>query len=167
MNPSLSGALQQANIQSYVIELPVDNAVSYRYTGDPFGSSKNESRYNESGVNAFYIGDSEETARHEKRFKLDASELYHVGPGSIHVFDAQRFAQDYSFGSLLTGSVEEGSYKFCQELATHLTGSCGISGVYYPSRQMALSGKTGWCVALLPQASQLVDGKLYIFERRA
>jgi RES domain-containing protein len=166
MPPDLSSVLPTVNIGAYVIEMPVDNYVSYRFAGDPFGSSGQEARYNQIGVPAYYLADREETARHEKRFKLDTSELYHVNPGIIRVFNATKFAQDNLLSPLLTGSADEGGYEFCQQLASHLTGTCGISGVCYPSRQMALGGNTGTCVVMLPQCSQLVDGKLCIFEKK-
>lgn len=93
-------------------------------------------------------------------------ELYYVKPGTLFAFDAQKFAADFSFSPMLTGAGADGGYHFCQDIADHLTGVHGLSGVAYPSRQMALQGKTGMCIALLPQSWQLESGKLMIFEQR-
>lgn len=166
MDRDLLAAFNSIDVRDYVVEYPVsENYVSYRFTPNPFEASKREGRYNHAGVDCFYIADSIETAQHEIRFKFDNKEVYHVKPGSIFAFDAQRFANQFSVSPLLTGAEQDGGYKFCQDIASHLTGNHGLSGVAYPSRQMALQGKTGFCIALLPQTWQLNSGKLEIFDK--
>jgi RES domain-containing protein len=167
MDSDLLILLQRINVKNYVVEYPsMDTYVSYRYAPDPYGASNREARYNPSGVACFYIADSVETAQCEVRFKFDQKELYQVKSGSFYAFNAEKFANDYSLSPMLTGAESDGGYKFCQELAAHVTGY-GLSGIAYPSRQMALQGKTGMCMALLPQSWQLESGKLMIFEPRS
>jgi RES domain-containing protein len=164
MHPDLLAAFGSIDVKNYVVEYPsMDTYVSYRYAPDPFGASNREARYNPQGVACFYIADSIETAQREVRFNFNLKELYHVTSGSFFAFNAAKFANDFSLSPMLTGAESDGGYEFCQELAAHVTGY-GLSGVAYPSRQMALQGKTGMCMALLPQSWQLESGKLMIFE---
>lgn len=164
MDHDLQEMLKSIDVQNYVVEYLVsENYVSYRFNEKPFEASKLEARFNPPGVDCFYIADSIETAKHEVKFKFDNKELYHVKPGPIFAFDAQKFANDFTLSPLLTGAQEDGGYKFCQNIASLLTGNYGLSGVAYPSRQMALDGKTGFCIALLPQKWQLDSGRLEFF----
>jgi hypothetical protein len=157
--------LSGVNIQNYIVEIPITGDwVSYRYSPSPFTASKKESRYNLDGQDAFYLADTQKTAEHEIRFNYDQKELYRVQAGSIFTFDAQRFADTFSLNHPLTGTKEEGSYEFCQSIACHLTQTHGLSGILYPSRQMALSGCSGQCIVLLPKPHQLVSGELRIFQ---
>jgi hypothetical protein len=168
MNPDILSALNKINVIDYVAEIPLSgDYVSYRYIYSPCSASKREARYNRSDVDCFYIADSVETAQHEVRFNFDNKELYTVKPGSVFAFDARKFAQKFSFMPLLTSAQTDGGYQFCQDIAEHLTKNEGLSGIYYPSRQMVLEGKTGMCIALLPNTWQLNSGKLEIFERKA
>ncbi|WP_269537064.1 RES family NAD+ phosphorylase [Cerasicoccus fimbriatus] len=165
MNTNLAALISGVNINDYVMPIEVTgNWVSYRYTGSPLTASKKEGRYNEDGVNAFYLADSQETAAHEVRHNFNEKDLYRVKPGTIYVFDAYKFATDNCLNHPLTGSPEDGSYKFCQDIAYCLTMDHGLSGVRYPSRQMALKSKSGQCIVLLPQEHQLVNGELRIFQ---
>lgn len=166
MTPKLEYALNRVNVRDYVVEIPISgDYVSYRYCPNPFEASKREARYNENGIDCFYLANSVETASHEVRFNFHEKEVYKVKAGSVFAFDAQKFATESSLMDMLTGAQTDGGYRFCQELASHLTTKEGLSGVFYPSRQMALHGKSGMCIALLPQTWQLDSGKLYIFER--
>ncbi len=166
MSPQLLATLNSVDVTKYVVEYRISkNFVSYRYEPDPFGASKRNARYNPDGVNCFYIADSIETAQREVNFSFKDKALYYVNPCSIFAFDAQRFAKDFSFSPMLTGAEKDGGYQFSQDLAEHLVNTQGLSGVAYPSRQMALEGKTGMCIAILPQNSQLDSGKLLIFHK--
>lgn len=165
MTTDIPTLLSRINVQDYVVEFPISGDwVSYRYSASPYTASKKEGRYNLDGQDAFYLADTQKTAELEIRFNFDQKELYRVQAGSIYAFDAQRFAENYNLSHPLTGSQEEGSYEFCQNIACHLTDKYGLSGVYYPSRQMALVGCSGQCIALLPKHHQLVSGELRIFE---
>ena len=164
MRTDLKGIFEQIDIKDYVEEYPITTSnVAYRRADSPFEASGQEGRMNPSGTNCFYFADSIETAQHEIHFKYDNRTLYNIQPGSILLFNAGRFANDNSLMHLLTGSKEDGAYEFCQKLATYVTESCGITGVAYPSRQMALNGHTGMCIALLPQHWQLENNELRIF----
>jgi RES domain-containing protein len=157
--------LSRINVNDYVVEIPITGDwVSYRYSPSPFTSSKKEGRYNLNGQDAFYLADSQRTAEHEIQFNYDQKELYRVQKGSIFAFDAQKFADANSLNHPLTGAKEEGSYAFCQSIACNLTETHGLSGVLYPSRQMALLGCSGQCIVLLPKTHQLVSGELQIFQ---
>jgi len=164
-NP-LPSLLSGINVQDYVSEIPITGDwVSYRYAPSPFTASKKEGRYNCDGEVAFYLADSQKTAEHEIGFNFLEKEIYRVKTGSIFAFDALRFAQAHNLNHPLTGAKDEGSYQFCQAIAAQLTDSYGLSGVLYPSRQMALSGSSGKCIVLLPQPHQLVSGTLQIFHK--
>jgi RES domain-containing protein len=168
MNKILRDTLGQINVQDYVIEIPIEpEFTSYRRTENPEGASQYAARYNTSGINCFYIAMDDETAQHEIRFKFDNKEPYQLEGDSIFAFDAGRFATDFSLSQALTGSQEDGGYDFCQTLANYLTETEGLTGIFYPSRQMAMQDKSGFCIALLPQTHQLIDGKLKIFKKRA
>lgn len=167
MHPKLIKAFKSIDINDYVVEYPIsDDYVSYRFAPDPYGASKLASRYNPDGINCFYIADNIETAQNEIHFNFNNKELYHVKSGPIFAFDAQKFATQFSLSPLLTSAEQDGGYKFCQDIASYLVDSKGLSGIAYPSRQMALQGKTGFCIALLPHTSQLESGKLEIFKKR-
>lgn len=157
--------LSGINVQEYVVEIPITGDwVSYRYAPSPFTASKKEGRYNPTGQEAFYLADSQKTAEHEIQFNYDQKTLYRVQTCSIFAFDAHKFACAYSLNHPLTGAKEEGSYTFCQSIANYLTETHGLSGVLYPSRQMALSGYSGQCIVLLPKPHQLVSDELQIFQ---
>lgn len=159
--------LEQINVQDFVIPIEVTGQfVSWRFDGDPLGASRREARYNTKGVDCFYIADSVKTANSEVRYKFENKVLHSVKPTTIYAFDAQRFAQKFTLTQYLTGAEEDGGYSFCQELAGILVSQYSLSGVAYPSRQMALADSSGMCIALLPQQYQLNDGKLEIFEPR-
>jgi RES domain-containing protein len=163
---SVSSILSGIKVQDYVVEIPITGDwVSYRYAPSPFTASKKEGRYNSDGEVAFYLANSQKTAEHEIGFNFDQKELYRVNTGSIFAFDALRFAETHGLNHPLTGAKHEGSYEFCQAIATQLTEEHGLSGVLYPSRQMALSGHSGQCIVLLPQPHQLISGALQIFQK--
>ena len=167
MSHDLSSILLGIEVNDYLIEIPVTGDwVSYRYQPSPFTASKAEARYNKSGEDAFYLADSQTTAAHEIRFDYNEKELFGVKSTVIQVFDAYKFAKDYSLTHPLTGAQEEGSYEFCQEIAGYLTETENLSGVYYPSRQRALKDESGKCIVLLPKPHQLESGMLQIFEKR-
>jgi RES domain-containing protein len=167
MTPDIQELLNKINVQDYVLIIQItDDWVSYRYSPSPNTASKRAGRFNKDGEDAFYLADSEETAKHEIKFNYDKKKLYKVQSKYIKAFDAKRFAEQYSLSHPLTGAKEEGSYEFCQSISECLTETYGLSGVLYPSRQMALSNRSGQCLVLLPKTHQLVNGELRIFQEK-
>lgn len=155
--------ITREDIEKYTIAINVTGEwVSSRDPNYPVNSaSQKANRFNRDGDNAYYIASGKATMQAEVP-KWEERETYLVAPSTIHAFDLPAWSTDNGCHAEFLKSKDFGGHGVCQRITDQLTGVYGLSGILYNSEKMHAAGQTGYCLVILPQSGQLVDGTFFV-----